>query len=333
MEANEFIEELVSHFPGARKRATKGWQKFNAPCCVHRGTTPDTKRRGNIKYDHCSIGYYCFNCGYAAVYTAGKPFTKKLADILLWCKVSFTDIQELKIKSWSVQMPLGEPGDNPITPEDLKRFQLPKDSKTLVSWAGDDERALGALEYLMSRNPELPAYFDFYWSPEVADRVIIPVTQYGMVIGYITRSIEPKASLRYIKMLPSDALFGFDNLYGRSQRKFCIICEGPLDSISVMGCSTLGFNATKLQRRLIKESELIPILLPDRDKDGLKLIEIAKEEGWHVSMPNWPHKDTKDAADAVAKYGRIYTVKAIIENATQSDLKIDLQKRFWIKDV
>ena len=62
------------------------------------------------------------------------------------------------------------------------------------------------------------------------------------------------------------------------------------------------------------------ILLPDRDKAGVKLTEAAIERGWHVSFPEW--EDCKDAGDAQIKYGRLFTVKSILDSAITNPTKI-----------
>jgi DNA primase len=68
------------------------------------------------------------------------------------------------------------------------------------------------------------------------------------------------------------------------------------------------------------------ILCPDRDKPGKELIEEALALGWEVSFPPWD-KDVKDAADAVAKYGRLLTVASIIKHATDNKIKAQVKAK------
>ena len=67
------------------------------------------------------------------------------------------------------------------------------------------------------------------------------------------------------------------------------------------------------------------IVVPDRDKAGLKLIQAALKNNWTVSMPPW--NDVKDVADAVAKYGRIYTLFTILHYQETNEIKIQLLKK------
>ena len=62
------------------------------------------------------------------------------------------------------------------------------------------------------------------------------------------------------------------------------------------------------------------IVVPDRDEAGSKLIDQAIELGWSVSLPEWTD-DINDIGDAVAKYGRLYTLYSIVNNAESNELK------------
>ena len=64
------------------------------------------------------------------------------------------------------------------------------------------------------------------------------------------------------------------------------------------------------------------IVVPDRDKPGEKLINQAIEFGWGVAFPEW-HEDVEDTADAVAKYGRLFTMKSILKSTETNKLKIE----------
>jgi hypothetical protein len=70
------------------------------------------------------------------------------------------------------------------------------------------------------------------------------------------------------------------------------------------------------------------IIVPDRDKAGSKLVEQAIELGYSVSMPEWS-SDINDISDAVSKYGRLYSLYSIVNNADESPLKIRLKAKKW----
>ena len=68
------------------------------------------------------------------------------------------------------------------------------------------------------------------------------------------------------------------------------------------------------------------ILGTDRDEPGKELIDKALALGWEVSFPDWA-PDIKDAADAVARYGRVATLQSIIDSATNNKIKIEVKAK------
>ena len=65
------------------------------------------------------------------------------------------------------------------------------------------------------------------------------------------------------------------------------------------------------------------ILLPDFDKAGIDTVNIATKRGWAVSFPPW-EDDIKDASDAVERYGRLFTVKTILDSVETNATKIKI---------
>ena len=68
------------------------------------------------------------------------------------------------------------------------------------------------------------------------------------------------------------------------------------------------------------------IVVPDRDKTGLKICDRALELGYSVSLPNW-ESDIKDVNDAVVRYGKLPTLLSILQSATMSKIKIEIQRK------
>ena len=64
----------------------------------------------------------------------------------------------------------------------------------------------------------------------------------------------------------------------------------------------------------------------DKDKPGAKMIKSALDNGWSVSLPPWGD-DIKDVADAVKKYGRLYTLSTILHYREDNEIKIQLIKK------
>jgi hypothetical protein len=48
--------------------------------------------------------------------------------------------------------------------------------------------------------------------------------------------------------------------------------------------------------------------------------------GYQVSLPNW-EADIKDVNDAVVRYGKLPTLMSILQSATNSKIKIEMNRK------
>jgi hypothetical protein len=168
---------------------------------------------------------------------------------------------------------------------------------------------------------------DFYWSPSLAyrDRLILPFTYKGKTVGWTARKIRA-GKPKYLSEQQPGFVYGMD---AQTESKiFGIVCEGPLDAVQIEGMALLGSEIKDQQAYLINSLNRDIIVVPDRDTAGSKLVEQAIDYEWSVSMPDW-HEDINDIGDAVARYGRIYTLYSIVTAAESSPLKIRLRKKQW----
>ena len=108
-----------------------------------------------------------------------------------------------------------------------------------------------------------------------------------------------------------------------------LVTEGPFDAITVSGVSILGSEINDIQRELIEGLNRQIIVVPDRDAPGEKLINQAIEFGWSVAFPEWS-ADVEDTADAVKKYGRLFTIQSILKSTETNKLKIDLKRKMYV---
>jgi DNA primase len=111
-------------------------------------------------------------------------------------------------------------------------------------------------------------------------------------------------------------------------RQFVLVTEGPFDAITVSGVSILGSEINDIQKELITNLNRRVIVVPDRDAPGQKLINQAMEFGWSVAFPEW-EDGVDDVADAVLKYGRLFTIQSILKTTESSKLKIDLKRKMY----
>jgi hypothetical protein len=61
------------------------------------------------------------------------------------------------------------------------------------------------------------------------------------------------------------------------------------------------------------------------------MVNAALKYGWSVAFPEWGD-GIKDVADAVAKYGQLFTMRSILDSVENSSLKIQLISRKWIQN-
>lgn len=82
---NIVLDVLQTYLPAKRKQTPSGWLAFNAPCCEHNGTTPDTRQRGGLiaKADE-SVSFHCFNCGFKTSWRLGRNLSYKMKKFMRW---------------------------------------------------------------------------------------------------------------------------------------------------------------------------------------------------------------------------------------------------------
>ena len=157
-------------------------------------------------------------------------------------------------------------------------------------------------------------------------RLLIPFYWKGDIVGYTGRIFEASDKVKYYTDVQPGYVFNMDAQDW--SRKFVIVTEGPFDAISVSGVSILGSEVNDVQRDLIDGLNRQVIVVPDRDATGEKLINQAVEFGWNVAFPEWD-EGVDDVADAVLKYGRLFTIQTILNSTESNKLKIDLKRKMY----
>ena len=101
-----------------------------------------------------------------------------------------------------------------------------------------------------------------------------------------------------------------------------------MDAIAIDGVAALGSKLNKQQLSLLRNTDKEIIVLPDRQRKNQGLIDVALEENWAVSFPDWDD-EVKDAADASCKYGKLFTLQTIIDSRTKNELQINVKRRMF----
>ena len=157
--------------------------------------------------------------------------------------------------------------------------------------------------------------------------IVIPIIMKEKLVGYKRRNISTNPKYLNSSGLTRDTIVYPFDLF-ESNNNTIYVCEGPFDAITISGVSILGSEINDVQQELINNLNRQVIVVPDRDAPGEKLINQAIEFGWNVAFPEWDNK-VEDVADAVLKYGRLFTIQSILKSTESSKLKIDLKRKMY----
>ena len=322
------FDTLTQYLPPKRKTTPSGWTSFNAPCCIHNGDSADKRQRGGlISNGDDGVSYHCFNCGFKCSWQPGRNLSGKMRRLLQWLnapddtinKLALTVMQEnegIQTTQQLVELPT------------FKTVPLPDDAIKIADITEFNKYSLAILEYMSARGLNLDDT-DYYWSPSLGyrDRLIIPFLYEKRIVGWTARTVQSDKQPKYMSEQQPGFVYGLDE-QGHN-KVFCIVCEGPMDAIHIDGVALLGSEVKDQQAMLINRVGKQIIVVPDRDDAGTKLIDQAIELGWSVSLPDWAD-GVNDIGDAVAKYGRLYTLYTIVNNAESNELKIRLRSKKWL---
>jgi len=335
------VHQLIAeHLPQKRKSSPRGWVMFNAPCCHHRGHNQDNRMRGNLLMAEGGyVAYNCYNCGFKTVYD-NQNISKKFDNLLKWLGVSDDDVKRVKLELLHNKI---NGVDVAVTTSDVKiitdftEVKLPENARPFQVVMEDDnvtDEFVQCCNYLASRGSAIANGWDYYWSSsekwDLNKRFIIPFYYKNKIVGWTARYAgkPPTDTPRYYNSdLQLGYLFNSDVIH-KTNRKYVILVEGPLDAIAIDGVAALGSKLNKQQLSLLKSTDKEIIVLPDRQRKNQGLIDVALEENWAVSFPEW-EDDVKDAADASCKYGKLFTLQTIIDNRTHNKLQINIKRRMF----
>ena len=319
--------DLSLVIPGKKKMTSSGWQSFNAVCCHHTGHKADRRMRGGIKTDGPNQIYHCFNCGFKCTFTLGKTISNKTRNLLIWCGIDESQIQRWSLESLQKKDILDfiSPKNNEIITFSYK--PLPHNSESLDI---NNPKHHRYIEYLEKRGIHYDSY-PFKVTPTGTGRVgsrqehriIIPYFYKSKIVGNTSRFLDNKLPKYYNEQQPG-YVFNIDKQ--NLNWSVCILTEGIFDALSIDGLALMHNDISPDQANLISTLNKPVILVPDRDMTGLKLCKKALELGYSVSIPNW-ETNVKDVNDAVLRYGKLPTLLSILQSATRSKVKVEIQRR------
>ena len=327
--------DVINFLPVKRKQTASGWISFNAPCCVHQGTSQDRRQRGGIKINDQGWSYHCFNCGYKASFILGRNLSFKARRLLEWLGVPREEVERINLESLRHRSVEGilddrqrtantlegirfEDRDCPyidlVTPEHVEQWQylrdrcVPEDYPVMLA-VSYDKRGLAAMLGRLA--------------------VVIPFTYDNRMVGHTMRFLDDRTP-KYIHDIQPGYVFGTD--LQQPDWQHVLVMEGVFDALSMSGLAVLHAEISDAQVRLIRSLGREVTVVPDQDQAGMKLVERALELGWAVSLPEWP-EGCKDVNDAVKHMGRMSALITIMQARQTSRIKIELAKRSLLQKI
>lgn len=328
---------VIAYWSSTRqtKQTPSGWISGNAPCCIHRGQSPDTKKRGGIIHTQSNgFNYHCFNCHFKAGWTPGHNISKNTKNLLQWIGIPQEDISKIILQTVQYKFDISKQNIIiPIINPEFDEKPLPKNSLPILEWLNklpNNKNLHNIIDYIINvRKLELD-WYNWHWSPEkdYYDRLIIPFYHKNKIVGYTGRTIIPNKKPKYLTHSQPNYLFNLDTQKDYN-KKFAIVVEGQIDAIAINGIAIMHNEPNESQIAQINALNKEIIVVPDKDKAGAKLLEAAIDNNWSVSLPPFNDKhNIKDVADAVKQYGRIYTLMSILKYKETNTTKIKiLQKK------
>jgi hypothetical protein len=320
------VDAFTQFLPIKRKQTPSGWISFNAPCCIHNGENADTRGRGGVKTtSEGGVSYHCFNCGFKASWNPGRNLSYKMRRLLTWLGAPDDVINKLAFEALQMRDSVASQESELAVPT-FETVELPKGTRAIKDFDSIDSDELHSVIRYMSKRQLFLEDYPYSWSNEIGfkNRLIVPFLWEGKTVGYTARAIND-AKPKYLTSSQPGYVFNMDN---QRDRMYTIVVEGPFDALGIDGVAILGSEIKDTQALLINRLNTQPIVVPDRDDAGKKMVDAAIDLGWAVSMPDWA-EHINDVNDAVLHYGRVYTLFTIVNSMTTSKLKAQLRAKKW----
>jgi len=279
--------------------------------------------RGGIKFDgQTNWVYHCFNCGYSCAFTMGRSINQKTTNLLNWCGIDTEQIQRWSFESLQRKDLLDfthtRKHKSKIT---FKEFKAPAEA-VLIDTTNPEHQTY--VDYLLKRNIK-PDEYPFMITPTMRgryrNRIIVPYTYKNKIVGQTSRFLDDLTP-KYLNEQQPGYVFGFD--FQKHDWQVCIVVEGIFDALSINGCALTHNTISEEQALLLAQLNRRIVVVPDRDLTGMEICDRALELGYSVSLPDWA-THIKDVNDAVIEYGRLPTLLSILEAATMSKIRIEIQ--------
>ena len=340
---SNLIEFVKQHIPPDWESTSGGWLSGNCRVCIENGESrPDAKRRGGFHFEETKFSYHCFNCNFKTGWREGYDINNRLKKLLRCYGAEDADIMrvsfELKRDMDTAQLLTRKELEDAPVVIDWPTVSLPQNSYPIANFPTEtlDEDGMTSfvdgLEMLAER--KILDWGDWHYCNtdyKYKNRMILPFRYKREIVGSTGRYIgtPPNTKIpKYFTHMPRNFVFNLDNQ--TPDRKFVIVTEGQLDAIAIDGVSIGGNELHLDQAKIIEKLGKDVIVIPDHDKGGMKLVKSAIARGWAVSFPVW-ESHIKDPNNAVMAYGKLFTLKTIVDFAVHNPTKAHVLAQQYCK--
>lgn len=285
--------------------------------------------RGGWKFEGDFVSYHCFNCGVDANFSPDRefPFSKDMRKVLdafgipkkEYLAVAYANkVFSEKKDADTLKVP-----EKKIPP--LKFFDIPPHFYLLRDAGLDNTVASAARKYLYKEYRLSEESYPFYLSTgqagageksaqvkNLVGRIIIPFFKNNKMIYYQARALDDETKPKYLNMdIPkTNIIFNMDVLYRNTDRPLYVF-EGVFDAMHVDGVAVMENNVTSNQIEILNKSPRPKVVVPDRNGDSKKLVEIALEEGWGIAIPEIG-TGSKDLCEGIQKFGKLFVINSLV---------------------
>lgn len=320
----ESLRELIEHHCTLGREMPSGFLPIECAICK------DHSARAGFKFEENSVVYNCFNCKYKCIFdcsTSIIPSNKflKLLDAFhipedQYRRIFFnarTNATGSKNKVFDNFVKSSRHENIPHVIE----VEMPNTVEKL-DCRSEKKQHRCAIDYLRSRGIRVHDY-DFHvgvfgqWN----HRIVIPVyNRQHKLVFYQGRYCGPTTEKKIVKYLScsgvkaSDIIYNYDALFKNTTQPL-IVTEGWFDAFAVDGVCVFGNKISDRQRSIIEQTKRKIIFVPDRYGNGRPPAEQSIDYGWSISSFYGLEPELKDINDVYIKYGKLYTMKKLFDNA------------------
>lgn len=307
------------------------WESVLCPC-DHGKKGP----RAAFLFKNNLISYNCFNCGQTAVldidqaHSIPHKFRKILEEFGIDKRT--LDAIGFHLFTKNTKKNTGTYSKKPIKQVNIipKAIDLPKDFVMLDDHLDTTQGKL-ALAELKHRKISASSYpFMLCIEPssrtrmQWANRLIIPTFYKDDLVFYQGQDLTKRSITKYLNASSKDLkraniISNYDIINIRTDKPIYVV-EGWYDAFNIGAVALYGNRIHDNQQIWLNKSRRPKVYIPDRSGDGAEIALECLSMGWQVSVPYKGLDDhVKDISDMVTTYGKLFTLKRIIESTSTSE--------------